>query len=222
MGLEKAFTTLASRVKESSKGWYLSHEDWLSNEAIGNPACSELFAFQPSERQWRPAIPINQLQSKLLAETQIVPEPSLVPPLPITTWLLSSPVQNGTEDLSVELSQAIDESRYIYELEDDWDDEGSSGYTEEFWSQAISFLKNNAQQLRAKNGVWVYAPTISPGPYGSIDLHWETSERELLIKIPANLDEPASYYGDDRRKNKIKGTLDISENNEWILLWLMS
>jgi hypothetical protein len=126
------------------------------------------------------------------------------------------------EELPFELTQAIDESRFIYALKEDWDDEGSPGYTQAFWEQAISFLRSNAERLRAKCGYWVPSPNITPGPYGSIDIHWKTQNRELLINIPSNPGEPASYYGDDRGKNKIKGTLNISDNNEWILLWLMS
>jgi hypothetical protein len=71
----------------------------------------------------------------------------------------------------------------------------------------------------------VEAPKILPGPHGSIDLHWKMPKRELLINIPANPEEPGSYYGDDREEgteNAIRGkNLDVSANNEWIFMWLM-
>ena len=111
------------------------------------------------------------------------------------------------------------------QLQDDWDEEGSPGYSESTWNRAVKFLLENAVHLWPRYRVWVEAPRILPGPYGSIDLYWRTPKRELLINIPANAEEPASYYGDDREEgteNAIRGKkLDTSADSEWIFLWLM-
>jgi hypothetical protein len=125
------------------------------------------------------------------------------------------------DDSGPEIEEAIEESRSLLELEDVWDGEGSPGYTGDTWNRAIEFLKDNTRRLRDILGVRISAPGISPGPNGSIDLHWKTVSRELLINIPTDPDQPAGYYGDDMGKNRIKGTLDTSGRNEWLLMWLM-
>ena len=94
------------------------------------------------------------------------------------------------------LSSAIQESRSLLDLPDDWDDEGSPGYAEATWMRAVDFLLHNAERLWQDQGVTVSAPEILPGPNGSIDLHWRVNNHELLLNIPANLDELADYYGD--------------------------
>lgn len=123
------------------------------------------------------------------------------------------------------LIHAIQGSRNIMELEDDWDEEGSPGYSQSTWNRAVKFLLANALILWRRHKVCFGAPRILPGPYGSIDLHWRTPKRELLINVPADAEEPASYYGDDREEgteNAIRGKkLDSSPDSEWIFLWLM-
>lgn len=118
------------------------------------------------------------------------------------------------------LAEAIHASRSILDLEDDWDEEGSPGYKEATWNRAAEFVKDVALAFHQRSGVWVDPPRILPGPEGSIDIHWKTSKRELLINIPEHDEEPADYYGCGDPKDTIKGKLDTSLPNEWILMWL--
>jgi hypothetical protein len=125
-----------------------------------------------------------------------------------------------------DLRSAIQDSRVLLTLEDNWDDEGSPGYSDSTWHRAESFLIQNAIHLWRRHKMCFDAPKIQPGPSGSLDLHWRTRHRELLINVPANPEEPISYYGD----NKDDGTLDAvrgkrldsSSDAEWIFLWLTS
>lgn len=123
------------------------------------------------------------------------------------------------------LASAIQESRSILQLQDDWDGEDSPGYSETTWNRTAQFLLENARNMWRLYKLRLEAPRILPGPYGSIDILWQSPKRELLINIPATAEEPASYYGDDKEDgtdNAIRGKrLDTSKNNEWILLWLM-
>ena len=132
-------------------------------------------------------------------------------------WLGSVNLQSS--DLAFE--KAIKDSRHLLDLEDDWDGEGSPAYTEATWKRATDFLRANANKLRSLLDRQTPVPDISPGPYGSIDLHWQTQTRELLVSIPVEPEQPAGYYGDDHGKNRIKGTLDTAGRNEWLLMWLM-
>lgn len=53
----------------------------------------------------------------------------------------------ATENITV----AIERSRRIYELEDNWDESGSSGYKRETWTRAVKFLKLHADKVLARN-----------------------------------------------------------------------
>jgi hypothetical protein len=123
------------------------------------------------------------------------------------------------------LKEAIDKSRSILQLKDNWDDAGSVRYSESTWNRAQFFLMSNALRLWRSHRRCFAAPRILPGPEGSIDLHWKTADRELLINVPARLEGSISYYGDDKgegTKNAIRGkNLESSTDAEWIFLWLM-
>jgi hypothetical protein len=127
-------------------------------------------------------------------------------------------------DLNTVLTDAVWRSRTILSLNDDWDEQGSPGYSEQTWKRAIQFLLRNVTLVWRRHRVPVPVPRILPGPEGSIDLHWRTPARELLINIPASPEEAASYYGDDIEEgteSAIRGKgLDTNADSEWILLWL--
>lgn len=119
------------------------------------------------------------------------------------------------------LGAEIERSRAMLGLEDDWDDEGSPGYAETTWSRAIGFLVQNATQLWDGYGIAIEAPKVRKGPDGSIDLDWRTPHHELLVNVPADEADPTSYYGDDGAGARtIKGTLEPTANNRWLLMWL--
>jgi hypothetical protein len=111
-------------------------------------------------------------------------------------------------------------SRAMLALGDDWDGEGSPGYQETTWLRAVDFLVGSALGLWEEFGVSAPVPKIRKGPAGSVDVHWRTTDRELLVNVPPG-DGPADYYGDDHGGGHVvKGTLDPSEDNLWLLMWL--
>lgn len=115
----------------------------------------------------------------------------------------------------------IERSRNILQLGEDWDGEGSPGYEADTWKRATTFLREAALALWVVHHIRLDTPSISPGPDGSIDIHWKSGERELLINIPANNTEPGTFYGDNKVGQIVKGALDISSDNLWLLMWLM-
>ena len=126
-----------------------------------------------------------------------------------------------TERISIRLIEAVENSRYILDLEDDWDEEGSPRFQKTTWKRATDFVLQVVSSFRRQpGGFWVEPPRILPGPKGSIDIHWKTSKRELLINVPEDTGEPADYYGSGGLTDIIKGKLEISVKNEWILTWL--
>jgi hypothetical protein len=117
--------------------------------------------------------------------------------------------------------QVITDSEKILDLEDDWDGDGACAYVRTTLDRATQFLETSAKGLWKSRQLWLSIPFIEPGPNGSIDIHWRTEKRELLINIPADVNQLAGYYGDEMGKNSIKGKLDTSEYQEWITIWLM-
>ncbi len=134
-------------------------------------------------------------------------------------WLEMNTLPKSLERLET----AIVKSIRILEWKDDWDGEGSPAYAEETWQRAALFLVQNALRLWRTCGIAVDVPRIGPGPDGSIDIHWKSERRELLINIPADSRELADYYGDGRsvQVQMMKGMLDTQANNLWLLNWLM-
>lgn len=121
------------------------------------------------------------------------------------------------------LVDEINASRSMLELEDDWDGEGSLGYDSPTWWRAIQFLLRNALQLWREREAVIPTPRIRKGPQGSIDLHWHTSNRELLINIPATLGEVADYYGDDGAGgHQMRGALNPERQGRDLVLWLVT
>ncbi len=118
------------------------------------------------------------------------------------------------------LAQALDQSAELLELEDDWDEQGSPGYQESTLERAKHFVWTNTLRLWETLDLSIDVPRILPGPDGSIDVHWKHGQRQLFLNVPADDDKPATYYGDDRSLNVVKGSLDTSAQQEWLLLWL--
>jgi hypothetical protein len=123
------------------------------------------------------------------------------------------------EELS-ELEAAIDASRYILALKEDWDGAGSPGYDEAVWQRAVRFLRDNTLELWTLLGRRLGAPTISPGPEGGIDMRWRDGRRHLLMTVPASAVESIEFYGDDRGATTVKGKLHDAESALWLLMWL--
>ena len=120
-----------------------------------------------------------------------------------------------------ELRSAIEKSRQMLGWEDDWDGEGSPGYAEATWKRATDFVMQNTLQLWRNYGFYADIPRVTPGPDGSVDILWRSDKRKLLLNVPTDVKELASYYGENSDHETIEGTLDISLTNDWLLMWLM-
>lgn len=124
-------------------------------------------------------------------------------------------------DAGTQLEQVITESRSLLDLADDWDGNGSPRVSESAWARAMKFLRRYARMAHDSFGRNVESPKIGPGPDGSIDLHWESQDFEILVNVPADPSQMAEFYGDDYGHASIKGRFDPEGSNEGLLLWLM-
>jgi hypothetical protein len=120
-----------------------------------------------------------------------------------------------------DLVATIEESRSLLELEDDWDGEGTRGYVEQTWQRVAAFLVRYATELWETHGVVADNVEVLPSSEGGLAIDWRTGNRELLITVPEDPNHDATYYGDDgKSRHKIKGTLDTSSVDRWLVWWL--
>lgn len=115
--------------------------------------------------------------------------------------------------------EAIERSRGLLDLRDDWDGEGAAGYTIATWDRATEFILRAAQQALTRLGLRSPEPRLLPGPDGSIDVEWLSHDRRLYINVPPD-GHLLSFYGDDRGSNTIEGSTEYDKSSYWLLAWL--
>ncbi len=115
-----------------------------------------------------------------------------------------------------QVESAIRDGRWLLSATDE---KGDSRCSRETWDSAVGFLRRHSTAAYERGEVTVL-PVIGPGPNGSIDLHWECAEFELLVNIPAAPAETATFYGDDYGSQTIKGTISADGRSRGLLQWL--
>jgi hypothetical protein len=135
--------------------------------------------------------------------------------------IMNSPEQQTIPDQQV-LVEAIRTSRWILNLEENWDDAGSSGYQESTWERACNFLTRQSTLAQHKFNRELPVPKILPGPESSIDLHWKMPGFELLVNVPADPKKHGTFYGDDHGNLSIRGTLDTASEIKGMVVWLLN
>lgn len=148
-------------------------------------------------------------------------QPSDAPTLPtLSIDLISQTVTDIPIDLA-RILEAVEQSRYILELEDDWDDEGSKGYQPLVWERVVIFLIRLSEKALASFNIVLDAPQIYHGYEGSIDLLWRTDKYQLLVNFPEDDDSPGSFYGDNFNIDTFEGTFKPSKVECSLLAFLV-
>ena len=111
------------------------------------------------------------------------------------------------------LNDEIEKSKYILDLKEDWDGEGSKGYKGSTWERAVRFVLEYFLWSMNEFGRTIEPPKIYHGPDGSIDILWKYPKYRILINIPEDQDIPATIYGDDYKLEQIEGRFDPNKLN---------
>lgn len=130
-------------------------------------------------------------------------------------WLLTEPIP-----LFRHIVVAFEKAKYLLELSDNWDEAGGSPVSPETWKRALEFVVIHAALVWARHAAIIPPFRVLPGPDGSIDLHWKTTTRELLINIPSDSDMPATFYGDNFGAGQQRGSIKLGDLNVSIFAWL--
>jgi hypothetical protein len=120
------------------------------------------------------------------------------------------------------IARRIEASRYILDLEDDWDEEGSTGYGEATWRAAVQIVVESANAYWHSTRKVAPLPAIASGPDGSIDVTWIVGTRNLLVNIPRPGTGSVTFSGLDtaNRDRVVKGRLPADASHEWLMAWL--
>jgi len=120
-------------------------------------------------------------------------------------------------DLRIEI-QLAEEMVSRMEIEDD---EDAPAFDRETLARAVGFLNAQSAEIRRMYGSFPPVPNIAPGPNMSVDLHWKTTNWELLVNIPASREKLATFYGDNYGTQRVKGSFDLTAFNYGIISWMM-
>lgn len=125
------------------------------------------------------------------------------------------------EFANMETIVEIKKSASILEKKDNWDGEGSKGYTKTTLVNAINFLVRYTKWVWEEKTYAIPSPKILPGNDGGIYLYWKKPNYDLLITIPEAPNKTALFYGDDKSEELYEGKFNIEKNNPGIFLSLL-
>ncbi len=114
------------------------------------------------------------------------------------------------------LYEAILKSKYILDLQDDWDENGGIAYDKTTWMRSIGFLINYAEWMLNNFNKIIITPKIYHGPNGGIDMLWENKSNRVLINIEKGAVN-GLFYADNLRNQVSEGQFEL-ENVDFILL----
>jgi len=179
----------------------------VSGNLLSFPRLSERGVSQP------PKLPFDSFH----ARSPFLPGADLEQPIRGLSQLrLEGAARAATTASAIE--NAIVRSRWLLELKEGWDEEGSPSIDKSTWEVAASFLRRQAHHFTI-----IPVPHIMPGSDGSIDIHWKTERFELLVNISKGPVFVVSFYGDDYGRSKIEGELDPTSESAYLPLisWLL-
>lgn len=198
------------RIKKDSSGSWVSKKSQYKMQVVrGKKDFDNLFMGKTNARRISDGI----LDSNIMMFGHIAGNIDNVPKLPAYIRNSIFPTENyipyeqaesiisKDENPELLLEEAIEKSKYIYGLEDDWDENNSPGYTYENWEKAIVFLLSFSKWIRINLLKYMQVPKIYQGPNGSIDILWEDTEVKIFFNIDGHNSKGTfySYYGDAQK-----------------------
>lgn len=197
-----------------------SHEDWSNAPAITTQDVYRL-AVELAQMREQISRQLTEIQQKLSQRKE-----------PRLRWRRTKPTRKDAGQrvlpfLPTELSpisDAIENSKAIFNRLPDPSDDLALTCSQETWRRATKILTDHALSVWEKAKAVIRPPVISAGPDGSVDLYWTATPYGLLLNVPADPAQAATYYGDDATNpdsNRASGKLDSTRLiDPGVLMWL--
>jgi len=132
----------------------------------------------------------------------------------------------GFDLIQKQIQSSMEEIEYIFDWEDDWDDDGSVAYNRETLDRAVGFVKLMMAHTLQHEGKLLTVPRFMPGAKGAIEICWwessiwKVAKWRLVISVPASVDVSAEYYGNG--DGIVKGrSLMLDVVSKEISTWLL-
>lgn len=135
------------------------------------------------------------------------------------------PIQNTIFSLPNKLSHianAIIESEYILNLQENWDEEGANATNVKTYKKSILFLINYSKYILNEYKQILKEPHIDITRDGSVSIMWDTEIASFLIIFKKNDNEYAYFYGQEKNtKIPFKYAIKIEDEVDKITaLWM--
>jgi hypothetical protein len=192
--INKCYTALA----DGEKGWLESQEHKRSNQWMKD--LNKLKKQNPSMIFVTP----KSVNSPLLDESRL--------------WIFASDVNSKLKPIF----DSIRESEEYFSDDNNLNEEEGLTFNSLTFKRASNFLIKYSKTILNRFNTVIDKPNIYPGPDGSIDIFWKNSSYELLLNIPSEENFLATFYGDNKNKEHIKGTINLNSEklNNGIILFL--
>ncbi len=119
------------------------------------------------------------------------------------------------------IRDAINESKSLLELKEDWDEDGAVAIDPIIYYKAVETLTEYSINVFNVYNVAIDSPYISAGRDGSINMEWNKPNATLLLTILNSPNFNLHYYGDDGNNNTvIKGIINEPSINEDLSHWM--
>jgi hypothetical protein len=105
--------------------------------------------------------------------------------------------ENSFDEHMKQIEAHINASRKFMDWTEDDCEEIGTGWSENTWKRATEYVLEIINKIWITDRVFMDIPDIEPGRDGSIDIHWDYPDYELLINVKASESEKATFYGDN-------------------------
>jgi hypothetical protein len=120
------------------------------------------------------------------------------------------------------IRSTVQSARSLTELGENWDGEGSQGYSLNTWRRVKKFMLTHALVSQSLFRSTLPVPVINPADRGSLDVFWRLSDRQLLVNFPADKTAPITYYGQNNAGNStVSGRTTGREHRLDLVAWLI-
>lgn len=120
------------------------------------------------------------------------------------------------------IKEEIEYSKYILELESDWDGDDAPPVDKDVYLQTVKLLIEYSKAVLTEYGVIIEKPEINPCIDNSIDISWRTRKMRMLFNIKKRSGSiRGNFYGDfhDPQKSK-QGFIDLENFDYTLVEWM--